>query len=471
MTPEPIIVAKIDGKLRISAGHHRAAAAHLLGKDKILATVWGGGQEKFDQHDFVSVIPLALATADGIPRRALATADAEGRVVPFEKVEQEAVIKHAQHDYATLAARLDALEAKSLDALRDALGESRDALVNKIRKATDFAALANDLKRLPRFGAVEMEVRAMLDRAREAGLRDARAEVREGKREFAFDPNQPRDKEGQWDAAAIKRLEQHDYAGTDSSFTPKAATRWLRATAFWVAGILGDRVLSDVKGIILNGLKTGTAGSVMAEQIFDAFLPWLGDPNVIRDEEQLAPYRLETIVRTNTTTAYNHGRLTQFLDPEIIRFVKGIRYSAILDTRTTEVCRFLDGLVFKPTDPNLESLLPPNHYNCRSLVVPIVAGEKVDASEFITPEQIGKARGLADAKFLTQTPEAWRAYSECDEEPPVASQVESLATSVKALVEGLAARFRRGRTAEVRVKHEADGSVTVKRIQKDDDNG
>lgn len=372
--------------------------------------------------------------------------------------------QYAQHDYAATAARLDALEAKSLDAMRDALTESRDAFVNKIRKSTDFATLANDLKRLPRFGAVQMEVRAMLDRAWESGSRDAISEVREGKRVFAFDPNQPRAPAGTGKFTILELPldevgcclhlhenvvlhTQRDYAGTDSSFSPKAATRWLRATAFWVSGILGDRVLSDVKGIILNGLKTGTAGSVMAEQIFDAFLPWLGDPDVIRDEQQLAPYRLETIVRTNTTTAYNHGRLTEFLDPEIIRFVKGIRWSSILDERTTPVCQLLDGLVFKPSDPNLEQLLPPRHYNCRSIIVPIVAGEQVREDEFITPAQIGKARELADAKFLTQTPEAWKAYSEREDEVQVVSvpDPEQARIAAKAVAQ---AEEERARTAD-----------------------
>ena len=63
-------------------------------------------------------------------------------------------------------------------------------------------------------------------------------------------------------------------------------------------------------------------------------------------------------------------------------------------------------------DPNLESLLPPNHYQCRSIIVPIVAGEQVREDEFITPAQIGKARGLADAKFLAQDADVWRAYRE-----------------------------------------------------------
>lgn len=335
-----------------------------------------------------------------------------------------------QHDYASLKPRLDALEAASLDALKDALAESRDALVARVRKSSDFAALANDLKRLPRFGAVEMEVRGMLDRARDAGRKDLRREVRDGRRDFA-----------------------------DSSFTPKAALRWLRATAFWVAGILGDRVLADVKGIILNGLKTGTAGSVMAEQIFDAFTPWLGDPDVIRDEQQLQPWRLETIVRTNTTTAYNHGRLSEIIDPEIARFVKGIRYSATLDERTTEVCRYLGkmndgkGALFKSSDPNIEALLPPLHYSCRSLIFAIVAGEKVDASEFITPEEIGKARGLADAKFLTQANAAWKAYSEMDDE---------------ATAEKPRPKRKQKKATEFTVAKQADGALKITRTEVSD---
>lgn len=293
-----------------------------------------------------------------------------------------------QVDYRALARGLDQLEARALGALKDALTECRDVLVGKVNRAGDLAQLTRDLKQLPRFGDVQAEIRAMLERAWDAGVRDAGREVREQRRQFA---------------------------GEDSSFTPRAAMKWLRATSFWVSGILGDRVLADAKAAILNGLKTGAGRAAIAEAVLAAFLPWLGDPTIIRDEEQLAPYRLETIVRTNTTTAYNHGRLTEFVDPEVVRFLKGVRYSAILDTRTTEVCRFLDGKVFKVSDPNLEALLPPNHYNCRSVIVPVVAGEKLDESQFITPAEVGQARELADQKFLTQTASAWRAYREAEE--------------------------------------------------------
>ena len=99
----------------------------------------------------------------------------------------------------------------------------------------------------------------------------------------------------------------------------------------------------------------------------------------------------------------------EYIRPDMMPFLDGFRYSAILDSRTTEVCRFLDGKIFKPTDPELASLTPPNHFNCRSSIVPLVVGVishppdfKVDPKVYITPAQIEMARSLADAKFLEQ---------------------------------------------------------------------
>ena len=213
--------------------------------------------------------------------------------------------------YSAIEQRLDELEAKARDSLRGALEESRDALMARVRRSSNLAELVRTLRKLPRFSGVSAELRAMLDRAWERGWKDARAEVRERKKEFA---------------------------GTDSSFSPSGAARWLRAHAFWISGILGDRILADSKGVILNGLKTGKASAQIMDDLLAVFLPYLGDASTIKDDKQLEPYRLETIVRTNNTTAYNHGRLTAFIDKDVQPFLKGVKYSAILDTRTTDVC-------------------------------------------------------------------------------------------------------------------------------------
>lgn len=50
---------------------------------------------------------------------------------------------------------------------------------------------------------------------------------------------------------------------------------------------------------------------------------------------------------------------------------KGERYVATLDSRTTPICRALDGKVF----PVGEGPIPPLHWNCRSIRVPTLDGE------------------------------------------------------------------------------------------------
>lgn len=51
------------------------------------------------------------------------------------------------------------------------------------------------------------------------------------------------------------------------------------------------------------------------------------------------------------------------------------RYTAVLDSRTTEYCRELDGKVFQANDPNFALLTPPQHFGCRSFWTPILFNE------------------------------------------------------------------------------------------------
>lgn len=315
-----------------------------------------------------------------------------------------------------LKSRLDALETRALGPLRSALEQARDALIAKVKAAKKPANLVRDLT-LPRRPLILMEVRGMLDRAWEAGQRDARSEVRQARRTYAGSSEwfTPIERAQAISAIVRKEGEVRTYdAGVISSFVPNLAVAWLRSSAFYITGLIADHIINEAKGIILNGIKTGEASSTIAAKLLEAFLPYIGDDTVLRDAKVLTPHRLETIVRTNTTAAYNHGRLTEFMDPDLLPFLKGVRYSAILDERTTPVCDHLHGKVFKPSDKDLEALLPPNHFNCRSVIVPVVAGEKIEQSEFITPSEVGKARELADAKFLDEKHEA-RTYASWDE--------------------------------------------------------
>lgn len=51
------------------------------------------------------------------------------------------------------------------------------------------------------------------------------------------------------------------------------------------------------------------------------------------------------------------------------------QYSAVLDEKTTDYCRSLDGRVVKPWSAEFFRYMPPKHYNCRSLRVEILQDE------------------------------------------------------------------------------------------------
>jgi len=102
--------------------------------------------------------------------------------------------------------------------------------------------------------------------------------------------------------------------------------------------------------------------------------------NAIREDARVAleadgvyvsTHHLETIVRTTGFEAVNEARFSYFLDPALNGFVEALEYSSILDERTTSICNHLDGRIYATDAPEWASYRPPNHFNCRSLLIPI----------------------------------------------------------------------------------------------------
>jgi SPP1 gp7 family putative phage head morphogenesis protein len=190
--------------------------------------------------------------------------------------------------------------------------------------------------------------------------------------------------------------ERKDHA-TVPNVKPAAALRYLKTKKFWIAGVVEDELLKNARGVLLSAIETGElAGETMAK-LLGVFEPWVGDETKVRDGEVVEPYRLETVVRTNVTDAYNRGRLVE--GREAGELLVGFQYSAVLDDRTTEICRELDGKVFRPGDPALDQVKPPNHFNCRSVLVPITIDTPVEEDDFATAEDVGAARDLMDPGF------------------------------------------------------------------------
>jgi SPP1 gp7 family putative phage head morphogenesis protein len=92
---------------------------------------------------------------------------------------------------------------------------------------------------------------------------------------------------------------------------------------------------------------------------------------------------LERFARTKFTDVMNRGRMAAFNDSGV---VSAYQYSAILDDRTTPICAGLHGKIFKNgTEP-----VPPMHFNCRSLLVPITKYEEFEVDDEVGGQSINE---------------------------------------------------------------------------------
>lgn len=113
-----------------------------------------------------------------------------------------------------------------------------------------------------------------------------------------------------------------------------------------------EELKDALKVTLLNGIKSGKNVEQMTTDIRRNF-------NVVQP-------RLETLIRTNTSNVMNLTNNNTFLDADFVEYVK---YSAILDNRTTDICRGRNGKIY--TKEKARGMIPA-HWNCRSFFIPIV---------------------------------------------------------------------------------------------------
>lgn len=96
---------------------------------------------------------------------------------------------------------------------------------------------------------------------------------------------------------------------------------------------------------------------------------------ILDDEgKKLSDISLERYSRTKTTEVFNRGRKEYFDSTGV---VDAYQFSAILDDVTSERCGELNGLTF----PAGTSPIPPLHFNCRSVLIPITKYEDYQIDE------------------------------------------------------------------------------------------
>lgn len=139
-----------------------------------------------------------------------------------------------------------------------------------------------------------------------------------------------------------------------------------------------DKVLSQAKQILNRGVERGD--QAWAEGEVAKLMVGLAVTGEISDRKFGPAYRLEAIGRNTFTGGFNEGRKIQFEDADVRDFIQAYQYSAVLDDATTPYCRAMDGLVLRKEELSREGF-PPAHVGCRSIVIPIVSGERFTFSD------------------------------------------------------------------------------------------
>jgi SPP1 gp7 family putative phage head morphogenesis protein len=70
-----------------------------------------------------------------------------------------------------------------------------------------------------------------------------------------------------------------------------------------------------------------------------------------------------------------------------------LQYSAVLDDRTSEICEPLEGVTLPVDDPFWNKFTPPNHFNCRCLLLQISKYDDVEVTTEKQASELNKEQG------------------------------------------------------------------------------
>lgn len=284
-------------------------------------------------------------------------------------IERQKTKAEASTNFQDITSALDGIEMKATEALVAALKAAQKTMMGRLRKSGPSIAVPKVMPAQKE--AIRSAVEEMVTSSVKKGMRTVRSGI-------------------------PKKMQEA------ISADPDLALDYFDQKILWITDVLTERVIEESRQAMLASIQKGETTQQAMDRLRDVFEPYIGSGQLTREGKLLTPHRIETIVRTNTTEAFNQGRLTEIMRPEMDDIVEYVQYSAIMDTRTTPICKTLDGKVFRRDDPALQDFTPPNHYACRSVLVPLTPDIEVDQKDVVSPKLAGKARELKGKGFTEE---------------------------------------------------------------------
>lgn len=145
---------------------------------------------------------------------------------------------------------------------------------------------------------------------------------------------------------------------------PKSRVKAILSTN-WSGQMFSERVWDNTNALA-DGLKHDMLVGIMAgkseQHMADDIMNRCG----------VGAFEARRLVRTETTCVANMAELYGYKELDIDEY----EFSACLDSRTSDLCRELDGKVFKRNSAQAGVNLPPMHPFCRSTTLPVLPSEE-----------------------------------------------------------------------------------------------
>lgn len=210
--------------------------------------------------------------------------------------------------------------------------------------------------------------------------------------------------------------------------------------------------------IIRTGLLTGETTQEIAKKLRGTLvLGQRGSINQITGKggqvTKAANFQILTLVRTSVNQVSNAASQQVYQANQDI--TQKYQYVATLDSRTTAICRALDGKVFEYG----KGPLPPQHFNCRSTTIPIIDWEGLGLRP---PEEV-----IGEAKRQTQSGlvSAKETYGEWLAKQPNSVKVDALGKGKVAYFDKLTQKYG-AKDAISRFVREDGSELTLEQLQK-----
>lgn len=161
--------------------------------------------------------------------------------------------------------------------------------------------------------------------------------------------------------------------------------------AFTVAGVSDVRLVEKIRDELAKTMQDGGT-----RQDFEKAVEQMTTKAGVAE---VMSFTLDTVFTTNMHKAYALGRYEQLTEPDTIEVIPFWEYMTVGDDRVRLEHKVLDSFQARAIDPVWNKIYPPNGFNCRCIVIGLLASEAKESAS-----QGGLLRLPIEAQLKVPTP-------------------------------------------------------------------